>query len=131
MKKSPPTSILHIATAHKYDSSFILSCDFLFEKAFPGLNSFFLISNGDSDYNYEHEKFITKYDYKEALSILPELINKHKIIVFHGLSSFNAKLAFDLGDYDKFLWIFWGAEVYNNPLLNKDDLFGKITKKIV
>ena len=130
MQDNHNTSILHIGTAHKYDSPFILSCDFLFEKAFPGLNCFFLVSFDESDYNYENGRFITKYEEKDALSVLPELIKNHKIIIFHGLSGFNAKLALDVGDYDKYLWIFWGAEVYNNTLLNKEVIFGESTKKI-
>lgn len=131
MQENHTRSILHIATAHKYDSTFILASDFIFEKAFPGLNSFFLVSYGESDYNYENDRFITKYNEKDALSVLPELIKSHTIIIFHGLSDFNAKLVLDVAEFDKYLWIFWGAEVYNNTLLNKEDILGESTRKIL
>ncbi len=121
---------MHLCTAQKYDSPFVLASDFIFERAFPGRNIFFLISYGKSDYQYTDSKFITKYTEEEAGAILPDMLKQYDVVILHGLNGFYSKLVLGSEDPRKFLWIFWGAEVYNNPLLNKENILGEKTQKL-
>jgi len=123
--------ILHVGTAHKHDSPFILSSSFIFEKAFPAQNTFLLVAQGASDYLYPKEGFITEYNEEEALAMLKNGHEKYDVIVLHGLGDFHSRLAIELADYSKLLWLFWGAEVYNNPLINKENILGPLTEHLI
>ncbi len=131
MQASKSLKIIHIGTSHKHDSPFILSSEYLFERAFPNQNVFFLISYGSNDYSYSGDRFMTGYNETTAQEKLAQIVNDFDVIVFHGLTRVHTNLALSSSLYKKIVWLFWGGEVYNNPILNKDMLLGPATKQLL
>ncbi|MFD2161868.1 TDP-N-acetylfucosamine:lipid II N-acetylfucosaminyltransferase [Paradesertivirga mongoliensis] len=126
-----PLNILHIGTSHKHDSPFILASEYLFEKAFPRQNIFFLISGGANDHIYTGDHFITGYNEANAQDKLIHMVSDFDVIVFHGLTRVHTNLALSSSLFEKIVWLFWGGEVYNNPKLNRDTLLGPATKQLL
>jgi dTDP-N-acetylfucosamine:lipid II N-acetylfucosaminyltransferase len=125
--------ILHIGSSNVYDSPFMKSSISIFERAYSGQNQYLLISDSNKAYDYTSFKdlsflFLNTIDSKKFLNRNEEIF---KIIIFHGLNSLNIDLAYGIKNYDKCIWLFWGGEIYNNPLINKKEIYGFLTKKAI
>ncbi len=122
------TRILHIAP----DEKFIKSANWQFEKAFPDQNHFLIyLENGA-----EKLKFVEPADNVEIVKVwqldfskLLDKIKKYDLVVLHGLKYFQSKIVLDLGNSVRFLWLFWGGEIYDNPKAFKNLMIGKESKK--
>ncbi|AXT51969.1 hypothetical protein D1818_14355 [Aquimarina sp. BL5] len=120
--------ILHIAP----DEKFIKSANWQFEKVFPGQNSF-IIFLGDraKESNYvepsENVEIVKLWQLNFSNFILK--VKKYDLVVMHGLNFFQSKVIVNLGNSIKFLWLFWGGEIYDNPKAFKDLVIGKESQK--
>lgn len=106
------TKILHIAL----DDKFIDSANWQFEKIFPGSNKFYITTN-NSNYSTKFVKIsnnviVLHENSKSQKQILTEL-GAYNLIVLHGLDDFQCQIILKANKDQKFLWLFWGYEVYN------------------
>lgn len=125
--------ILHIGSSNIYDSPFMKSSIGIFEFAYSDQNTYLLISDSNKNYNYSNFKnnSILIHSKEEAVDYLVENEQHFNIIFFHGLNSLNIDLAIRVKNYDKCIWLFWGGEIFNNPLINNQEIYGKYTKNAI
>jgi dTDP-N-acetylfucosamine:lipid II N-acetylfucosaminyltransferase len=105
--------IIHLSK----DEKCINSANWQFEKVYPKNNKF-VISVPSESYKL---KYVTKQEnvirlvknLKNDRILLKELENSD-LVVLHGLSYFNAKIVLQSSQKVRFLWLFFGAEIYNN-----------------
>jgi len=120
--------ILHIAP----DEKFINAADYLYEKAFPGKNTFFIIkpaANPPLKHVELKDHFEIHVRSPELDDILLNAADKYRIIVLHGLNNTMLELFKRSDNKEKFIWTFWGAEVYNSDLYNQP-IFGPKTQAL-
>ncbi len=121
--------ILHIAP----DEKFINTAYEIYERALPGKNQFIILLqdrqtkvkhvSGNKDYNFF---FLNDGITDEMLSI----INFSKVIVFHGLAEYQAKISLRINNPEiKKVWSIFGFEVYDNPQIFNQELYGRRTKE--
>jgi dTDP-N-acetylfucosamine:lipid II N-acetylfucosaminyltransferase len=116
--------ILHVAT----DEKFINAANFIFETAFKDSNQFVIVQPQANP----AIKYIEQRNNVEVVvqgsSTIHDLLNKStsfQLIVFHGFDAFKAQLFLRATDKHKYLWLLWGAEVYNETILNSSFLGSK------
>jgi hypothetical protein len=119
--------IIHIAT----DEKFIDAALNIYTKAFPGMN-LFLILQRESDENIlylnQKDKYVFVKTNNDFVDIVEDYCKEAKIIVFHGMNHSQAILANKLSKYSKkYVWSVFGAEVYNNNLIFKNEAVGSKT----
>ncbi len=122
------SKILHLAT----DEKFIDAANYIFEKAFPGLNSFLIIqpvSQPPLKYVTLQDNCIVMRGDDENLELIVEKANRAELIVLHGFDLYKARLFSRDNFKKKYLWLLWGAEAYNEQVMHKSFL-GKATKKL-
>jgi dTDP-N-acetylfucosamine:lipid II N-acetylfucosaminyltransferase len=122
--------ILHLGSDSKYDGQFMLSVHYLFEKAFPNQNTFYLFDTHTQKYDYEKVFFINKNYCIETFQQLLSDMDNYDIIVLHNLDFFKSKLVISYKNPEKFIWFPWGSEFYNNPFFYKKKLTGKNSQKL-
>ena len=120
--------ILHIAP----DEKFINAANYIYEKAFPGRNTFYIIkpaANPPLKYVDLKGNFEVKVRSNELDNILFAAAQKYRIVVFHGLDRTMLELFKRSDNKEKFIWTFWGGEIYNSDLYSKP-IFGPKTRVI-
>lgn len=120
--------ILHISTNDK----FINSAIYQFEKVFPGKNVYRIIPKSKSEKLEGFDKDLNIELIREDLDTFLKKYNlsQYGLIVLHGLNTFMSRMVLKSNKNVNFLWILWGAEIYNNvnePLGNN---FGDQTRRI-
>lgn len=128
MKNRVSKQIVHIAR----DDIFIDTAYDIYEKAFPNRNKFLILKNKQTNIKYLSSKkeyyFVEPID--DYITIVDSLINDASLIVFHGVDSYQAKIALKLKkNKKKYLWSVFGGEVYNNKKIFKNESIGKKTHK--
>jgi len=121
--------IIHIAS----DEKFIDAAIYIFEKAFPGSNHFIIPKsrfNRKLIYVKEHDNIEIVPNNRFLLNDLLKRIPEYKCVILHSLNEFNSTLFISSGEQDKFVGIFWGAELYTNEVFPDKKLLGKLTSSI-
>lgn len=126
-KESHP--IVHIAT----DEKFIDTAYSIYEKAFPGINLFLILQNQYVD-NVEYLKSANNYLFikitDDYIQRIEKLFKHSKVIVFHGMTYDQSLLVEKVRkDSKKYVWSVYGAEVYNNNVIIKNESVGPKTYK--
>lgn len=120
--------ILHISI----DDKFIESANWQFEQIYPGSNKFYIIVR-EGDYKLQYVKMHSNFEVlPENTQTLKKIlieINDYDLVVFHGLDDFRCKIVLNSGKNVKFLWSFWGYEVYNFNKYFQKNIYGNLTKK--
>ena len=105
--------ILHIAP----DEKFINSIYFQFNEIIKSENKFLIILEKNVDttkYVNLREGFTTiKQNKKNLLFCLNETKN-YDFTIFHGLNYFQSLVVINSKDVSRFIWFFWGGELYDN-----------------
>ena len=119
--------IIHIAP----DEKFIDTAYDIYEQALPGENQFIVLLQDRQtkvkhvSENKDYVYFFLNEDFNEEIL---SLVRFSKIIVFHGLSEFQAKFTLKIkNDSIKKIWSVFGFEVYDNPHIFKPELYGRRT----
>jgi dTDP-N-acetylfucosamine:lipid II N-acetylfucosaminyltransferase len=114
--------ILHLAS----DEKFINNAIYVFEDAFPGFNHFLIVQPPRKP----PIKYVSLNSSTELVTDYPKLVSdlclkckEYDCILLHGLTTINSSVFVHSDNIEKFIWILWGAEVYNNK-----DLFKTETK---
>lgn len=116
--------ILHLAP----DEKFINAANYIFEKAYPGSNTFLIIkgpANPPLKYVKQEENFEIIVPVKETLEWILKKAKGYELVVFHGLDTLKAELFLRDEEKQKYAVILWGAEVYNENMLQKNFLGNK------
>lgn len=122
------SGILHLAT----DEKFINAANHIFEEAFPGKNHFVIVQP-PANPRLKYVKLEPNCQlsvqgpglWKELLS----LASRYAVVVLHGLDSLKSKVFLNDGHKGKYVWMIWGAEVYNNEVCGTSYL-GPATSKL-
>lgn len=125
MKKK--IKILHLC----HDEKFMDGAIFLFEKAFPGFNTFMVILPVTN----LPLKYITNSDVplkkiicsKKYISKIKRTEQNYDLIVCHGINRFTASLIISSAIKEKYMWSLLGAELYGNKKLYSQSLLGEQT----
>ena len=129
--------ILHLCS----DGNFIEQSMSVFERFYPGQNTFFLKVKKGKDITYVKSENYIKFDPYSSSTYLDqiEFINNHEhfdIIVLHGLYKSYIEILKRINPdrNNKVYWIFWGYELYRAlgeqgkfPLLDNLNPFSKLT----
>lgn len=119
--------IIHIAS----DEKFIDSAYWQFEQVFPGRNLFYLLVHDCSKalkYVKINERIKLIKNNIKTLKDLPKVFDNAMIICFHGLDYHKSVVLNSTPSKYKILWMLWGTEFYNNPLIfNQKDIIGQQT----
>lgn len=121
--------IIHIAS----DEKFIDAAIYIFEKAFPGRNLFIIPKssfNRKLIYVKEHENIEIVPNNRFLLKYLLERIPGYECVVLHSLNEFNSTLFISSSEQEKFVGIFWGAELYTKEVFPDKEFLGKYTSSI-
>jgi len=124
--KSP--QILHIAD----DEKFIKGANYLFEKAFPGSNTFVIIMpprNNKPKYVRPEKNIRFEPKSPELIDRLRELCDRYDIIVIHKPDPLKGTVVLQSETPEKFMGILYGGEVFNSNLMDNDFL-GEKTRKL-
>lgn len=128
MKTKESKLIIHVAT----DEKFIDAAHHIYEQAFPGLNLFFILHREDEEIQYlsgNNNYFIVNIN-ADFAKVIEGYSSDAKLIVFHGMNYFQALLVSKLKKgFKKYVWVPFGAEVYNNNLIFKNKSVGPKTYK--
>jgi dTDP-N-acetylfucosamine:lipid II N-acetylfucosaminyltransferase len=121
--------ILHIAP----DEKFINTAYEIYERALPGKNQFIILLQ-DRQTKVKHVSLNKDYHYfflnEGFTDDILSLINFSKVVVFHGLAEFQAKISLKINnDKIKKIWSIFGFEVYDNPHLFNQALYGRKTRE--
>ena len=122
--------ILHISG----DEKFIDAANYLYEKAFPNSNTFFIITANNKDYKLNYIKNISNYTIysknRKSVNEISKQIKNYDLIVLHNLLCFHAKIV-KKNPKAIYNWVFFGAEIYNRHNLFKNSILGDKTKKLI
>jgi len=106
--------ILHIAP----DEKFIDSVNYQFEKIYKEQNHFIILVQKEN-HKLKYIKTIKSIELliltQKTLKKLLATFDKYDIIVLHGMSFSNSRIVLKYKQKEKFIYIFWGGEIYNNP----------------
>ena len=84
--------ILHIAT----DEKFINAADYLYEKAFPKQNIFFIITPNKKEYQLKYIKAKSNFSFfrqnSKTFNKISNIIKNYDLVILHGYDLFKAKL---------------------------------------
>lgn len=119
--------IVHIAT----DEKFINAAYDVYEKAFPGQNSFMILLNNETQ-EIKHLSKDKNYEFQYCsnpnwISEILDKINSAGYIVFHGMSLSQANLALSINSSAKLVWTVFGTEVYQNIKFFGKEIYGRKT----
>ncbi|MCL5247326.1 TDP-N-acetylfucosamine:lipid II N-acetylfucosaminyltransferase [Cellulophaga sp. 20_2_10] len=120
---------MHIAT----DEKFINSISWQFGNITNTENYYvILLDSIDSNIKYVtlDEKFKIVVKNKNGLDFCIKEIEKHDIVIFHGLNYFQSQIVLKTNNVSKLVWFFWGGEFYDNPKLLKLNSIGDKTKEL-
>jgi len=118
--------LLHIAV----DEKFINTANWLFEKSLPNQNHFIIIKPNDAtkikhvDVKDNVEVIVRS---SKSLYKLMDTFDNYDLIVLHGMPYNHARLVLKYKGKSKFYWLIWGKEVYNNPYVHKENIYGDKT----
>lgn len=120
--------ILHLAT----DEKFIDSAHWTFSQAFKDSNDFYVcLFNKENDVEYINNRdHVTFVYYKEFKSKILSIVQDYDLVVLHGLDFIKSQIVLSCPNV-KFLWIFWGGEIYNNNKSGLNNILGKDSIKLV
>jgi hypothetical protein len=121
-------SILHLAT----DEKFIDSANWQFEQVFSSQNDFLVfVPNRAYKLKYITADENVELVYQDELEfdLIVEKLNTYNVVVLHGLDFLKSKIVLASQNNVKFLWMFWGAEIYSNPKVPLDNVIGNQSKK--
>ncbi len=111
--------IIHIAS----DEKFINSAYSQFEDVYPGENHFYLIVEDCTRplkyVDLKPEMTLISRD-KKKLQGLPKKFDNAKVVCFHSVDEYSSRILNYLSSRFKIIWLFWGFEIYNNPLFLKN-----------
>ncbi len=120
--------ILHITS----DEKFINSIYWQFENVFPENNEFvvFLPKGARKPKYVSLEKNLQIIsENAQGLSHWLNEIPKYDLVIFHGLMYFQSLVFLKAKNPKKFVWFFWGGELYDNPAANFASTMGAKTIK--
>ena len=121
--------ILHIAI----DEKFIESANWQFEKIYPGSNKFYIIIPDVENYKFKHIKTHTNFEIlsnnKQSSKLILDQIDEYDLVVLHNLDYFKSQIVNKSNKKIKFLWLFWGFEIYNEHKYFSKKIYGDLTKK--
>jgi len=122
--------ILHLAT----DEKFISAAEYLYERAFPSQNVFFVVLPDKRNYKLrflkEKENYYFFTENKKALSYITEQLDEYDLVVLHGYDIFKSLVVNKRKDVI-YNWLLWGAEIYNWHKVFKSSIYGNETQKIL
>ncbi len=122
--------ILHLAK----DEKFIDAANYLYEKAFPGSNTFLIVLPRSKNYNIKYislkKNYILLHGIKQAEEKVREIIQYYDLIVLHGFDFFKALI---VNRYPEkiFNYIIFGGEIYNRHKKFRESIYGNKTIKYV
>ncbi|MDR0261937.1 MAG: TDP-N-acetylfucosamine:lipid II N-acetylfucosaminyltransferase [Sphingobacterium sp.] len=126
-------NLLHIASDEKFINLGIQ----LFEEAFPGRNVWRIVREDPAKELKHVSTDIKDIDFYNlngfSTNRYLEDLREVKYVVFHNADSFKTNLILNTPSDAKYklLWIFWGAEIYNNVYFNASDYISSATKKLL
>lgn len=126
---SAKSKIIHIAS----DEKFIDAAIFIFDKAFPGSNHFIIPKsrfNRKLIYVKEHDNIEIVPNNRFLLKYILELISDYDCVILHSLNEFNSTLFVSSREQNKFVGIFWGAELYTKEVFPDKEFLGELTTSI-
>lgn len=119
--------IFHIAP----DEKFINSIHWQFEEIFPDQNAYrIILPEGAKKLNYVKVKKNVSIveDRGKSLQIVLDEIKGYDLVVLHGLKFFQSRIVLKSKASTKFLWVFWGGEIYDNSRVSGSKPIGPKTK---
>jgi dTDP-N-acetylfucosamine:lipid II N-acetylfucosaminyltransferase len=122
-------SILHIAS----DEKFIDAANYIFEKAFPQSNDFIITHprfNRKLTFVKKGENIEILYYGRNLVRVLTERVQKYNCIILHGITELNSTVFLASKVKNKFIGIFWGAELYTQENFPEKSLVGELTASI-
>jgi dTDP-N-acetylfucosamine:lipid II N-acetylfucosaminyltransferase len=122
-------SILHLAS----DEKFINNADYIFEKAFPGCNHFMIVHprfNRKLTYVKLKDNFEPVPKGNKLIETLAERTGHYDCIFLHGITDLNSTVFLSSKDKQKFIGVFWGAELYTEKNFPGNSLKGELTASI-
>ena len=122
-------TILHIGS----DEKFINGANYLFEKAFPGSNTF-LIPLSRFRKNFLHVKkepniVALPYD-KNIVRRLSKRTEDYDCVILHGITEINSSVFLSSSEKKKFVGNIWGAEIYRDDNYPDKIFLGELTASI-
>ncbi|WP_150452163.1 TDP-N-acetylfucosamine:lipid II N-acetylfucosaminyltransferase [Arenibacter lacus] len=118
--------ILHIAP----DEKFINNIYFQFNKLFPNQNKFLILL----EKNVETTRYVSINDNFSTVTMLKKNVRycikestHYDIIIIHGLNYFQSQIVLNVGNINKFIWFFWGGEIYDNTSALGNKVIGEVT----
>ena len=125
------SSIVHIATEEKFVRTALLQ----FSRAFPGRNTFYLISKKNNlikNQSSLDDKIVLVEENEDALKSLAKSFSSNSVFIFHGFNYYSSLLALSLPPNAVIAWIVLGMEIYNNSELQgrQDNLLGPLTSSV-
>tara|TARA_R110002050_G_scaffold263499_3_gene404057 strand:+ start:2895 stop:4058 length:1164 start_codon:yes stop_codon:yes gene_type:complete len=118
--------ILHIAP----DEKFINNIYFQFNKLYPNQNKYLILL----EKNVETTRYVSIEDHFSTLTMSKKNIEKciketngYEIIILHGLNYFQSQIVLNANNSNKFIWFFWGGELYDNASALREKIIGEIT----
>jgi dTDP-N-acetylfucosamine:lipid II N-acetylfucosaminyltransferase len=126
MKTKESKLIVHVAT----DEKFIDAAYHIYEKAFPGLNFFFILQREGEGVKYlsRNNNYFFVNTNTDFVKVIEDYSSDAKLMVFHGINYFQALLVSKLNKgLKKYVWVPFGAEIYNNNLIIKNSSIGPRT----
>jgi len=121
-------NIVHISS----DEKFINSIHWQFEEVFPDQNKYliFLTKKNKSPVYVKVTKNVSLLgDQQYDLEKVSSEIENADLVILHGLKYFQSQIVLRAKDKIKFLWFFWGGEIYDNPEGLASHILGEKTKK--
>lgn len=120
--------IVHIAP----DEKFINSIHWQFEEIFPDQSRYFIFLTVKSDklkfVNVKKNVAVVRDDEQALRQILNE-IKQYDLVISHGLKYFQSRVVLKATPQIKFLWFFWGGEIYDNPKASGLKIIRQKTRK--
>ena len=115
------------------DEKFMDGAFHSFEIAFPGQNTFIVLkspANPPLKYIKNVSAVVEVVQDENLISKLESQTVKADLIILYGLNYSTAKWVDQTKSPDKFLWMILGAELYQNPYIFKESLFGERTRQL-
>ncbi|SHF85053.1 4-alpha-L-fucosyltransferase glycosyl transferase group 56 [Fodinibius roseus] len=127
--KNTSKPIIHIAR----DEKFIDAAHDIYEQAFPGKNRFIiLLQDREDEINYlsKVEAYEFLYTSESYLAEVHTIIDEGCIVIFHGMKYDQSQVALSIKKENVTLvWSVFGSEVYGNPYLVGNEIYGAKTYK--
>lgn len=120
--------IVHIAV----DEKFIDAAYDIYERAFPGKNTFIVLlesGKGEVDHVSKDKDYIFISTSGDYISQIADMVQDIDLLVFHYLGEYQARLSLSLPNSIKKVWTVFGHEIYNDPYLVGTGIYGKKTFK--